>query len=95
MLLLISLFLMIVEIMLYLRIKHSIKADNLEHDILIQLKTFFGRLTNAHEFGYLCCYIILLFAAFFYVPIIFIVIFIQTLSIITDFYLLYLLKQKK
>jgi hypothetical protein len=90
-LLLFSIFLLFIELIFYLKIKYSIKFCESDNPVLLQLKTFFGYLIPFYEFVYVLIYALLLMGSFYYLPIIFIVIFIQIVSLITDVYVYLLL----
>ena len=89
--LLISILLLFFELVLYLKIKFLIKHTDSDNQILLQLKIFFGHLSAFHEFVYMFIYALLLMIAFYYLPIIYFVIFLQSLSLITDIYVYFLL----
>ena len=84
-----------IEFSLYINIKKSIKDYNSSNDVILQLKTFFGKLSSFYEIAYMFVYFILLYIAFYYLPVIYVVLFIQSVSIITDIYLIYIIKVKK
>ena len=91
-LLLISVSLFFIELYFYLNIKNTIKGYDSDNDILIQLKSFFAKLVPSYEFFYIFIYFGLLFAGFYFYYILYVVIFIQVISAISDIYIYFLLK---
>lgn len=89
--LLISILLLFVELFLYLKIKLLIKHTDSDKHVLLQLKIFFGQLSSFHEFIYMFIYVLLLMIAYYYLPIIYLVLFLQSVSLITDIYVYFLI----